>query len=118
MQEFMIDNGIVIDDIEGVMEGIAKLSGKQMPSPQTIKKFITNEKSTKFYIDDKCSCKMHPDRDTVYLWLDSGFTSSYGDPIMISLLNKGAGGYTGHFYGTMDSLAGSIGNFFRKTEGT
>ncbi len=112
MQEFMIDNGIVIDDIEGVMEGIAKLSGKQMPSPQTIKRFITNEKSTKFYIDDKCSCKMQPDRDTVYLWLDSGFTSSYGDPIMISLLNKGAGGYTGHFYGTMDSLAGSIGNFF------
>ncbi len=112
MCEFMIDNGIVIDDIEGVMEGIAKLSGKEMPSPQTIKKFITNEKSTKFYIDDKCSCKMQPDRDTIYLWLDSGYTSYYGDPIMISLLNKGTGGYTGHFYGTMDSLAGNIGSYY------
>ncbi len=112
MQEFIIDNGIVIDDIEGAMEGIAKLSGKQMPSPQTIKRFITNEKSTKFYIDDKCSCKMQPDRDTVYLWLDSGFTNCYGDPIMISLLNNRGGGYTGHICGTMDFLAGSIGNYF------
>ena len=112
MQEFMIDNGIVIDDIEGVMEGIAKLSGKQMPSPQTIKRFITNEKSTKFYIDNKCSCKMQPDRDTVYLWLDSGFTSCYGDPIMISLLNNRSGGYSGHICGTMDFLAGSIGDYY------
>ncbi len=112
MQEFMIDNGIVIDDIDGVVKGIAKLSGKNTPDPHTIKRFITNEKSTKFYIDNKCSCKMQPDRDTVYLWLDSGFTSYYGDPIMISLLNNRGGGYSGHICGTMEFLAGSIGDYF------
>ncbi len=111
MADFIIDNGVVIDDIDGVVEGIAKLSGMSMPDPHTIKRFITNEKSTKFYIDNKCACKMQPDRDTVYLWLDSGFTDYYGDPIMISLLNKN-GGYTGHFCGTMKSLANNIGSYY------
>ncbi|SEM19506.1 hypothetical protein SAMN04487770_12843 [Butyrivibrio sp. ob235] len=114
MTEFIIDNGIVIDDIEDVVEGIAKLSGKSMPDPHTIKRFITKEKSTKFYIDDKCSCKMQPDRGTVYLWLDSGFTDFRGDPIMISLLNDKCGGYSGHYYGTMRVLADNVISFFPK----
>ncbi len=118
MADFIIDNGVVIDDIESVVEGIARLSGKSMPDPQTIKRFVTNEKSTRFYIDDKCACKMQPDRDTVYLWLDSGFIDYYGAPIMISLLNNKNGSYTGHYCGTMRSLANSIGSHYpynRKT---
>ncbi|MBE5844542.1 MAG: hypothetical protein E7302_10335 [Butyrivibrio sp.] len=112
MTEFIIDNGVVIDDIDDVVKGIARLSGMESPDPLTIKRFVTNEKSTKFYIDDKCSCKMQPDRDTVYLWLDSGYTDFHGDPIMISLLNNKSGGYTGHYCGTMKSLANNIVSFF------
>ena len=112
MADFIIDNGVVIDDIDGVVEGIARLSGMSMPDPLTIKRFVTNEKSTRFYIDDKCSCKMQPDRDTVYLWLDSGFTDYSGEPIMISLLNNRYGSYSGHYCGTMRSLANSIGNHY------
>lgn len=115
MAEFVIDNGVVIDDIDGVINGIARLSGMDVPDPLTIKKFVTNEESTKFYIDNKCSCKMQPDRDTVYLWLDSGFMNFYGDPIMISLLNNG-NGYTGHYCGTMKELAGSVASHYHKNK--
>ena len=67
MRELVIENGVVIDDADAVLEGIQNLSGKMISGAETIKKFITNEKSTRFYIDKKCSCKMQPDRDTVYL---------------------------------------------------
>ena len=48
--------------------------------------------------------KMQPDRDTVYLWLDSGFTDYYGNPIMISLLNS-YGEYRGHYFGSFQTLS-------------
>ena len=56
--ELVIENGVVIDDSEAVLEGISKLSGKNISNAETFKKFITNEKATKFYIDNKCACKM------------------------------------------------------------
>lgn len=61
MSELVIDNGVVIDDAEAVLEGISKLSGKSISSAETFKKFINNEKATRFYIDSKCACKMQPD---------------------------------------------------------
>lgn len=112
MSEFIIENGVVIDEIESVVENIARLSGLDAPDPKTIQKFITGEKATRFYIDNKCSCKMQPDRDTVYLWLDSGFIDQYGHAIMISLLNNGSGMYTGHYCGSMKTLSNSIARFF------
>ena len=113
MGKFMIEEGIIIDDIELVLKGIAVLSGKQQPAAETIRKFITNEKNTKFYIDPKCNSKMQPDRDTVYLWLDSGYTDAYGNAIMISLLNH-CGQYTGHYYGTMTNLVQSVRDYFKQ----
>lgn len=109
--ELVIENGVVIDDSEAVLEGISKLSGKNISSAETFKKFITNEKATKFYIDNKCACKMQPDRDTVYLWLDSGFVDYYGNPIMISLLNS-YGEYRGHYFGSFQTLSNAIRGFF------
>ena len=53
MNELVIDNGVVIDDAEAVLEGISKLSGKNISSAETFKKFINNEKAIKFYIDSK-----------------------------------------------------------------
>ena len=113
MSELIIENGVIIDDAEAVLEGITKLSGKRISGAETFKKFITKEKATRFYIDNKCTCKMQPDKDTVYLWLDSGFTDYYGNPIMISLLNS-HGEYRGHYVGSFQSLSNSIQGFFTR----
>ena len=51
MSELIIENGVVIDDAEAVLEGIAKLSGKRISGAETFKKFITNEKVTRFKIE-------------------------------------------------------------------
>ncbi len=112
MREFVIENGIVIDDVDSVIDGIRSISGKNISDAETIRRFITEEKATKYYIDKKCLGKMQPDRDTVYLWLDSGYVDRYGNSIMISLLNDSFGGYCGHYYGTMDVLANAIKNYF------
>ncbi len=115
MSRFIIEKGIIIDDINYVLKGIAIMSGKKQPAAETIRKFITNEKNTKFYIDNKCNCKMQPDRDTVYLWLDSGYTDAMGNAIMISLLNN-CGQYIGHYYGTMTTLVQPIRDYFTKNK--
>ncbi len=112
MREFVIENGIVIDDVDSVIDGIRSISGKNISDAETIRRFITEEKATKYYIDKKCLGKMQPDRDTVYLWLDSGYVDRYGNSIMISLLNDSYGGYCGHYYGTMDVLANAIKSYF------
>lgn len=114
MREFVIENGIVIDDMDSVIDGIRSISGKEISDAETIRKFITEEKATKYYIDKKCTGKMQPDRDTVYLWLDSGYVDHNGNSIMISLLNNNFGGYTGHYFGTMDVLANAIKSYFPK----
>ena len=111
MSEFVIEKGIVIDDIETVFEGIKELSNKSISGPETFRKFITHEKATKFYIDGKCKCRMLPDKDTVYLWLDSGYTDQYGNPIMISLINTN-GEFRGHFFGPFKTLIHAIRSFF------
>ena len=116
MREFVIENGIVIDDMDSVIDGIRTISGKEISDAETIRKFITEEKATKYYIDKKCTGKMQPDRDTVYLWLDSGYVDHNGNSIMISLLNNNFGGYTGHYFGTMDVLANAIKSYFKKTD--
>lgn len=110
---YAIEEGMVIDDMDAVLEGIAKISGKPVPAAETVKKFIQREKNTKFYIDDKCACHMQPDRSTVYLWLDSGFTDLYGNPILISLLYKD-GVYTGHYFGNAEVLSWSIKSHFSR----
>lgn len=111
MSELVIENGIVIDDVEAVVEGIERISGKNLSSLGTVKKFITNEKSTKFYVDSRAACKMQPDRESVYLWLDTGYTDTFGNPVMISLLKDGSV-YSGHFSGTMNGLSGYIRDYF------
>ncbi|SFC56443.1 hypothetical protein [Butyrivibrio sp. YAB3001] len=112
MSEFVIENGIVIDDIDSVVNGIRNITGKSLSDAETLKAFITKEKATKYYINKKCLAKMQPDRDSVYLWLDSGFVDHYGNTIMISLLNDSYGGYIGHYYGTMDVLANAIKSYY------
>ena len=110
-RKLVIDSNIVIDDIDGVIEGIQELSGKEISSPETIKRFITEEKSTRFYISNKGQAKMQPDKDSLYVWIDCGFTDGFGQGIFISLL-KQYGEYTGHYFGTVDELAGNIRGFF------
>ncbi len=111
MSELVVENGIVIDNVEEVLSGIANLSQKKISGAETFRKFITEEKNTKFYVNSKCLSSMVPDADTVYLWLDSGFTDSYGNPLLISLLRTEAG-YCGHYYGTFDRLADAIRSYF------
>lgn len=111
MKEFMIEKGIVIDDAEAVIRGIQGISGKKLSGLETVRKFILNEKSTGFYLNNKCLSRMQPAGDTVYLWLDSGYTDSGGRPVMISLLRNGDG-YAGHYCGTIRRLAENIRSYY------
>ena len=113
MKDLRIDTNIVITDIEGVLRGIAEISGQPVPDEGTIFKFISQEENTRFYIDNKGNSKMQPEGEAVYLWLDSGFVDYNGNPIFISLINS-LGTYSGYYYGIAKDLMKSIKAFFPK----
>ena len=50
MTEMIIDSGIVIDDVESVLARIRNLSGKNVSDFETVKRFITDEKNTRFQL--------------------------------------------------------------------
>lgn len=112
MTEMIIEKGIVIDDVESVLCGIRELSARKIEDIETIKKFILNEKNTKFYLDNKLNSYMQPDQGCIYIWLDTGYTDYKGNPILISLL-KGWEGFVGHVVGTIHTLAENVRLFFR-----
>lgn len=117
MSRYEIGKGIMIDEIEGMLEGINEISAVKISDIAVIMRFIKEEKNTKFYIDDKLTCRMQDERCCVYLWLDTGLRNVYGNPIFISLLKNG-NEYAGHYYGTADVLAREIMKYFYKNAGT
>ena len=52
MTEMVIEKGVVIDDIDDVLFRISKLSGKQISDLGVVGKFITQEKNTRFFLDN------------------------------------------------------------------
>ena len=111
MTKMVIDRGMEIDDAERVLFEIRGLSGKRLDSLDIVKKFISRETNTRFYLDSNLNSSMQQMEKCVYVWLDTGFTDCYGSPILVSLL-KGAEGFTGHFTGTVETLSESARRFF------
>lgn len=112
MTELLIENGIIIDDAESVLYGIREISGRQVSDLDVVKKFINTEKNTKFYLDSSLNSFMERNSNSVYIWLDTGYTDRKGNPIMTSLLNSFCG-FVGHVVGTIKGLAESAKNFFK-----
>ena len=112
MTEMIIENGIVIDDVESVLCGIRELCGQKITDLEVVKKFINHEKNTKFYLDNNLNSYMQQEPSCIYIWLDTGYQDSHGNPILISVL-KGFDGFIGHVVGTVYTLAENVRSFFR-----
>ena len=53
MAMYEIEKGIIVDEIEGLLEGINKYSSFEIQSLETVFTFIREEYHTKFFIDRK-----------------------------------------------------------------
>ncbi len=113
MCRMKIENGITIDAVENVVMAIEHLNGMKIDDYEVIKKFITEENSTKYYIDDKLNSYMEPTGDAVYVWLDSGFVDRAGRTILISLHRSGDG-FEGHITATGNMLIKSMKERYRR----
>ena len=112
MTEMAIGNGIIIDDVESVLFGIRDLCGKDITDFGAVKRFINQEKNTRFYIDSNLNSSMQQQSNCVYIWIDTGLTDYSGDPIFVSLLKK-YDCFMGHVVGTIHSLAENARRFFK-----
>ena len=112
MTEMIIDNGIIIDDAESVLCGIRELCNRNITDLEVVKKFVNQEKNTKFYIDKNLNSYMQQEPSCIYIWLDTGYQDVHGNPILISMI-KGLKGFVGHVVGTVFMLAESVRSFFK-----
>ena len=110
MAMYEIEKEIIVDEIEGLLEGINKYSSFEIQSLETVFTFIIEEYHTKFFIDRKMNINMAEDKDTTYLWLDTGMRTVQDEPIFISLL-KNEEGYSGHYVGTTNILSNAVRDF-------
>ena len=117
MGEVNIDRNIVIDNLEEMLKILEKECGFNDIDINDIVEFVQGEKSTKFYFDDAMNGKDEKSRDIRYLWLDTGFEDSRGNPIFISLLNH-SGYYSGHFIGSSYYLSKRIYQYYPENERT
>lgn len=95
MGELVLQNNIVINDVENVIRAISDICGKTA-HPEAIMRFITNERSTKFFLDGKLNSYAEPTKDTQYLWIDTGYRDSMDNPVMTGLLRE-EGSFSGHY---------------------
>lgn len=117
MSRELIENGVIIDETEGILEGLNEVSKTKISDLSVIYKFIREEKNTRFYIDDKLTCRMQDEKCCIYLWLDTGLLNEYGNPIFLSLLKNGDK-YEGHYFGTADILARAVKTYFYRNAPT
>ncbi len=111
MKEIIIEKGLRIDDADGVLWSVEELTGKSISGVEVIRKFIGQEKNTKFFLDRNLNSYLQKQPDCIYAWLDTGFLDRFGNPILVSLL-KDADGYAGHIVGTVYTLSENIRNYF------
>ena len=112
MTEMIVADGIIIDDAESVLQSIRNLCGIQVSDLEVVKKFINSEKNTKFYLDKNLNSQTNYNKDSVYLWLDTGFRDQRGGPVQISLLHSSKG-FIGHVVGAISFLMRSAKDFFK-----
>lgn len=110
MAMYEIEKGIIVDEIEGLIEGINRYSSFELQSLETVFTFIREEYHTKFYIDRRMNPNMIENKETIYLWLDTGLRTVQDEPIFISLL-KNEEGYAGHYIGTTNVLSNAVREF-------
>lgn len=116
MSRVEIEKGIIIDETDGMLQGLNEIGRIKISDLEVVFRFISEEKNTRFYFDDKLSCKMQDEKSCVYLWLDTGLKNEYGNPIFISLLKQN-GQYEGHYFGTADTLVKAVKSYFYRNTG-
>lgn len=74
MREMLIEKNVVINNVDCARKELEVLSGERIHDLEIVKKFVTTEKYTKFFVDRKLKTSVNNDSDHSYLWLDTGFT--------------------------------------------
>ena len=115
MGEVNFDRNIIVDNVDEMINILQKECGIGNIDINDIIEFVQGEKSTKFYFDNAMNGRDDRARDIKYLWLDTGFIDSRGNPIFISLLNHG-GYYSGHFIGSSYYLSKRIYQYYPENE--
>lgn len=107
--EFLICNDLIVDETDLIENKFYELTSVRF-NWNEMKNFVNEEKERKvFYFDSELKRRMESDKEIIYAWVDTGYTTNEGETIFISLVNY-AGYYSGHFIGTGKYLCNGLCN--------
>lgn len=112
MNEITFDN-ITLDELDNLKKFLSAKTKFQDIDIQDIISFVRKEENTKYYFDTSLSSS--DERDSMYLWLDTGFKDTRNRPLFISLINY-HGYFTGHIVGDPDGLMQNMARFNKVNE--
>ncbi len=101
--ELIINDNFIIDDFEAVQQKISELY-KILVDKKEMLNFINEEKNTAFCFDPILSRRNIEDKDSYYVWVDTGYLNHEGEAIFISLIKREKTLFTGYFVGTAKYL--------------
>lgn len=111
--------GVVADIDEAiVLNGIQNATKNEYLTMDKIMSHIKDNPKTVFFVDDKLKIFGEEQKNSVYLWMDTGETDQYDNPIFISLVKQQySGEYVGKFFGAPELLANSAKQYFHLSDG-
>lgn len=112
--EITFDN-ITFDELDTLLKFLSAKTKIQNIDIKDVIEYIKNHENTKYYFDTRLSSS--DPKDSMYVWLDTGFKDTRQQPLFISCLNN-RGFFIGHIVGDPNSLMSGMANFNRVNERT
>lgn len=108
LEEFFINQELVVDNPLKAEEHFAKLVNGKVPVWDDIKKFTEFHKfANVYYFDSNLIRQAKCNEDTVYVWIDTGYDTKNEEPIFLALI-KAQYCFSGHFVETGKNLLNKL----------
>lgn len=108
-QVLKLNDNVVITEPEKMLGKLKEIVRTEVRLEE-ICEYINSHQNVFFYIDGALGSDMNENKNSVYLWVDTGLKDNRGKPIFISLVRNRENAYAGYFVGTAKDLAGIVKN--------
>lgn len=110
--EFVINQQYTLNNMQIALQALWITTQSSEASLENLANYINNHRDVEFFVTNQLEIKYFSSYNTEYVWLDTGYSTPSGDPILISFVESGDMP-TGGFFGTVDVIASKISEYHK-----
>lgn len=108
--EFVINQQYILNNMQIALQALWIITQSSESSLENLSNYINNHRDVEFFVTNQLEIKYFSSYNTEYAWLDTGYSTPSGDPVLISFVESGDMP-TGGFFGTVDVIASKISEY-------